>query len=293
MINSMTGYGCSEGSFNDTNYSVEIKTVNNRYLKTKIKLPDSAAFLEEDIDKLLQQKIARGTVSMDLRIRNSAADPLFDINKAVLRSYMDKLLDIRKTTADCSIDVSSLLNLPGVIVPIIPQKEEAEQIRKNVLGVVGQAVEKLKQMRATEGSSLGEDLAKNCSAIKNALGKIESSADECLLAYQKKLKKRVDFLLSDSKVEADEATIAREVAVFAERSDIAEEITRLRSHLDRFIESCSSNEPAGRKLDFITQEMLREANTIASKVSNTSVTNLVVDIKCLIDRIKEQIQNIE
>ncbi len=294
MINSMTGYGEAQGEINSVIYTVEIRTVNNRYLKTNVKLPESVAFLEEDIDKLLRKNLSRGTVSYVLQLKNISANALYDIDESGLRAYIEKLSRVG-SSADikCTIDIGSLLVLPGIIQPISPDEKAAEQIKEVVLSITQKAIDQLKQMRAAEGAALAADLDGHCKAIKQGLEQICSRNVAVLQEYQKKLKKRVDELLAEAKLKLDEEMLAREVAIFADRSDISEEIARLGSHLQQFTESCQANTAAGRRLDFISQEMLREANTIASKASDTEVVRCVIDIKCRIDRIKVQVQNIE
>ena len=294
MINSMTGYGEAAGEINGVTYTVEIRTVNNRYLKTSTRLPDSVAFLEEDIDKLLRRNLSRGTVNYVLRLKNVSVNVLFDIDEAALQAYMEKLGRVA-SSADikCPIDIGGLLAIPGVLEPILPDEEEAEQVKRVALSVTQEAVEKLKRMRADEGATLAADLDSHCEAIKEDLKQIRARSGVVLQQYEKKLKRRVDELLAEAKLRLDEETLAREVAVFADRSDVSEEITRLASHLEQFAESCQANTQAGRKLEFISQEMLREANTIASKSCDSEIIHWVVDIKCWIERIKEQVQNVE
>jgi len=294
MINSMTGYGESQGELNDVTYTVEIKSINNRYFKTNVRLPETAAFLEEDIGKLLRKNLSRGTVTYVLRPKGVSANVLFDIDEKALQVYMEKLGRV-VSLADikCPINIGGLLELPGIVQPILPDEETAEEIKKMVLSITQEAIDQLKQMRAAEGAALAADLDSYCDAIKQDLERIRARTEIVLEEYQRKLKRRVDELLADAKLKLDEETLAREVAVFADRSDISEEIARLDSHLEQFAEGCRTNAQAGRRLDFISQEMLREANTIASKASDSEITRCVVDIKCQIDRIKEQVQNIE
>lgn len=295
MIKSMTGYGDAQGQLNGVTYIVEVKTVNNRYFKTRIKLPDSVAFLEEEIEKLLQQGLSRGTINYTLRLKDISAAVLFDIDEAALRSYVERLSKIAASVdVQAPIDIGGLLSLPGIIQPVLPDEKHAGQIKQVVLEVSQKAIDHLKQMRATEGAALVADLETNCQAMKESLEHIRSRSQTVLLEYHEKLKKRVESLLAKGEVNLDETTIAREVAVFAERSDISEEVSRLDSHLQQFAECCNANaQSAGRRLDFISQEMLREANTIASKASDAEIAHCVVDLKCHIDRIKEQVQNIE
>ena len=294
MINSMTGYGCAEGVIDSIVYAVEVKSVNNRYFKSRVKLPDAVAFLEDEIDKLLRGSLSRGTVNYTLTLKNISADVLFDIDEAGLKSYMSKLKAIADSAGiDCPMDLGSLLSLPGIIQPKMPDEKQAQRIKEKVLDISKQAIDQLQQMRAAEGAALAADLEVHCEAMYKGIEQINSKSADVVIQYRDKLKKRVEELLAAAKLTLDEETLAKEAAIYAEKSDISEEISRLRSHLQQFIESCKADGQAGRKLDFITQEMLREANTIASKASDTEIIHWVVDIKCRIDRIKEQVQNVE
>ena len=294
MINSMTGYGEAQGESDGISYAVTIKTVNNRYLKTAVKLPELAAFLEEDIEKLLRKNLSRGTVNYVLRLKEAPADVLFDIDEAALQAVVERLNRAGASAgADGTIDLGNLLNLPGMIRPAAPDAEQARQITEVILRISQEALEQLKQMRAVEGGYLEADLKKRCKIIEQDLEQIRARSAVVLQRYAEKLRKRIDELLAHAELKLDEESLVREVAVFADRSDISEEIARLDSHLQQFAQCCQGNDQAGRRLDFISQEMLREANTIASKASDTEIIRFVVDIKCQIDRIKEQVQNVE
>ncbi len=289
----MTGFGDGHGQLNSVTYAVEIRAVNSRYFKAKIKLPESLAFLEEDIEKALRENLSRGMVNYVLRLKDVPADALFEINEKALRVYIERLSRLGGCgDTKCQIDIGSLLGLAGIVTPALPNEQTAEQIKKVVLKITKQAIEKVQQMRQAEGTALAADLEERCEAIRKTIKQIRARSEIVIEEYQKKLRKRVDGLLAEAKLKLDEETLAREVAVFAERSDISEEIARLGSHLQQFAQSCQADEQAGRKLDFISQEMLREANTIASKACDTEIVNCVVEIKCQIDRIKEQVQNI-
>ncbi len=290
----MTGYGYAEGEFDGIVYSVELKAVNNRYLKYRVKLPDNVAFLETPIESLLKEKLYRGTVNCTVAYKNAPATALFDLDEGSLKSYVEKLNAISASLNNCGqVDIASLLSLPGIVVPAVPDNEKKEGLREFITAITLKAIEELVNMRQVEGQSLVNDLEENCGIISADLERITKRVDIVLQQYHDKLQKRVDFLLDNVKLELDEPTLAREVAVFAERSDISEELSRLASHLQQFSESCEKEGQAGRRLDFITQEMLREANTIASKACDSEISLLVVDIKCRIDRIKEQVQNVE
>jgi uncharacterized protein (TIGR00255 family) len=294
MINSMTGYGEAQGEVDGISYAVEIKTVNNRYFKTIIKLPELASFLEEDVDKLLRKNISRGTINYTLRLKDVSAGALFEIDEYALKAVVEKLSRAGSSSGiNGAIDIGNLLSLPGIIQPALPDEKRAEQIKKLVLDISQKALNKLKHMRAIEGGYLEVDIKKCCTIIAEDLERIRGRSDIIIQEYAEKLKKRVNELLAHAELKIDEEILAREVAIFADRSDISEEVARLDSHMQQFAQCCNGNDQVGRRLDFISQEMLREANTIASKASDTDTTRYVVDIKCQIDRIKEQVQNIE
>jgi len=294
MIYSMTGYGEAQGEAGGVSYAIEVKTVNNRYFKTIIKLPEPATFMEEDIDRLLRKNISRGTVNYVLRLKDASSSAMFDIDEAGLQVVVEKLSRAGSSSGiNGTIDISNLLTLPGIIQPALPDVKKAEKIKKIVLEISQKALDKLRQMRATEGGCLEADVKKCCAVIEEELKQIRGRSSIVLREYAEKLKKRVNELLAHAEIKIDEGILAREVAVFAERSDISEEVSRLDSHLQQFEQCFNGIEQVGRRLDFISQEMLREANTIASKAADTETTRYVVNIKCQIDRIKEQVQNIE
>lgn len=303
MISSMTGYGSAAGQFDGVVYLAEIKTVNSRYFKARIKVPEPVVFLEEDIESVLRQQLSRGMVNYILHIKNVSSDVFFDIDEKALQNYVERLGKIAsKAKVSCSIDIGNLLSLPEVFVPLVPDEAKAGRVREAVLKLTREALVLLKQMRAAEGEALALDLERHCEQILDKLEIIRERGKSFLAEYASCLKKRTEELLAAGEVQLDEQTVAREVAIFAERSDISEEIARLESHIEQFRGSSRSAgagnkdggaNQVGRRLDFISQEMLREANTIASKACNAEITHLVVDIKCLIDRIKEQVQNVE
>ena len=294
MLNSMTGYGEATREFDGVSYAVEIKAVNNRYLKTIIKLPEGTAFLEDEIDKELRRQLSRGTINYVLRLKAVSDSPLFEIDEAALRSVVMKLGEVSASVGvQGSIDLASLLELPGIVQPVVPDEEQCARIKAFVLQLTGEALSKVKRMREAEGVFLETDLKKHCDAIREELETVRRCSGSVTHDYAKKLRKRVDELLAEAKLKLDEETLAREVAILADRSDISEEITRLDAHLQQFAQICRTDGQAGRRLDFLSQEMLREANTVASKAGDAEIARAVVDIKCLIERLKEQIQNVE
>jgi len=294
MINSMTGYGSAEGRLSGVTYAVEVSTVNNRYFKATLRLPETLGFLEGDIEKQLRQEVSRGTANYVLRQKGAPAEALFEINEKALATLMKRLGRISPARGmERELDLGGLLALPGILSPAVPSAAAAGRIRRKVLAITRQAVKGLKAMRSAEGAALAADLEQHCRAIKSNLERIRLNSAAGPRQYAEKLKKRVDELLAAAKLKLNDETVAREVAVFADRADISEEVARLDSHLVQFTKALRGNQQAGRKLDFICQEMLREANTIGSKASDADIVHLVVDIKCRIDRIKEQVQNVE
>jgi uncharacterized protein (TIGR00255 family) len=294
MLNSMTGFARICREIDGISYAVEIKTVNNRYFKPNIRLPEPAAFLDSEIEKFLRENIYRGVVNYLLRYKNISGEPMYEIDTAAMESYAAKLNSINQPNnkAEYRINLADLLLLPGVIRPQEPENEKAEQLRKAVFQVTAQAVEQLKQMRSHEGEALFKDVSQQCDQIRSLLDGIESRKKIVVNEYRDRLAARVKELLNSVRLELDSDLVAREVALFADRSDIGEEVIRLVSHLEQFVASCREERP-GRKLDFISQEMLREANTIASKASDAKICLDVVQIKSCIERIKEQVQNVE
>jgi len=294
MLNSMTGYGEADGVLDGVSYAVEIKAVNNRYLKTIIKLPDTCTFLEDGIDKELRRSLSRGTINCVLRFKSISANVLFEIDEPALRSIVARLNEVSSSVGvKGQIDLAGLLALPGIVRPVMPDEETSAKVRELVLRLTREAVDKLKRMREAEGKFLEADLMGHCDAMAKELEVIVQRSSSVVTEYAKRLRKRVDELLAEAKLKLDEETLAREVAILADRSDISEEITRLDAHLQQFRQICRMDGQAGRRLDFLSQEMLREANTVASKAGDAQIARSVVDVKCLIERIKEQIQNVE
>jgi uncharacterized protein (TIGR00255 family) len=294
MLNSMTGYGEAAGELEGVCYAVEIKAVNNRYLKTIVKLPEGTTFLEDAIDKELRRQLARGTINYVLRLKGVSASAMFEIDERSLRSIVARLKDVSSSVGLAgAIDLAGLLNLPGIVQPAQPDDQASERMRQLVLKLTREAIEKLRRMREAEGGFLETDLRKNCDAIEEELESIRPRSALVVQEYARRLRKRVDELLAEAKLNLDEQTLAREVAIMADRSDISEEISRLDAHLQQFRQICQTDGQAGRRLDFLSQEMLREANTVASKSADPQIARSVVEVKCLIERLKEQIQNVE
>lgn len=292
MILSMTGYGDAQHMEDGVGYTLEIRSLNNRYLKPSIKLPEHLQFLEAEVDKLLRTRLVRGSLNYTLRVRDTSSQAAYEINVAALQSYLNQLNSVH-STGPVSVDLATVLALPGVCQP--PEMDEAQRDRqwKIVFSLTNDALDKLISMRAEEGRALREDLLNHTAAIRRELAVIAERSPVVVAEYLKRLTQRVNELVGQAKLQLAEQDLAKEVALFAERSDVSEEIARLKSHLDQFDKLCDSKQHAGRKLDFLAQEMLREANTIGSKSNDNEIARHIVEIKAAIDRLKEQVQNVE
>lgn len=294
MISSMTGFGQACAEVDGVVYTVEVRSVNNRYFKASLRLPDIAAFLEGEIEKKTREHIQRGTLNYSLRMKNISGQALFDVDENTLNKYVSRLRDLLpEEEKRCTVDLAAMLSLPGIVQPVIPDAEHIEIMKRTILKLTDEALGQLKKTRLEDGKALVEDLLSNCRKISGDLETIQQRKDAVVREYHDKLKKRVDELLSQGQLRIDSDLLAREVAIYADRSDINEEIMRLDSHVKQFELCCKQGEAVGRRLDFITQEMLREANTIGSKALDATIAHCVIDIKCAIDRIKEQVQNAE
>jgi uncharacterized protein (TIGR00255 family) len=294
MIVSMTGFGDATAERDGTHYSVEIRSLNNRFFKAAIKLPDNVSGLEPELEAMLREQLGRGSITFILKMRSESAEAAYLINTQAINAYIEQLQKIKSADGGkLNIDLGALLALPGVCQEPRDETDEIERHGPMVRELAVKAILKLNSMRGREGEALFKDLMKHAAVISTALSEIATRAPFVIEDYHKRLAQRVNMLISKAELQVNQADLLKEVAVFAERADISEEIQRLTSHLDAFEQSCRTGEHAGRKLDFITQEMLREANTIASKANDAQIARHIVDIKGAIDRLKEQVQNVE
>jgi uncharacterized protein (TIGR00255 family) len=300
MLISMTGFGSATAEDHGIACSVEIRSVNNRFYKAVIKLPDKLASLEPEIDRVMREALIRGSIVLSIAVKDRNPTSSVTINDAVLRTYLEKIQALLGSggAAAVQLDVAHLLSLPGVVEAGEDSVEYVQTHEELVLRLVKEAIGKLNDMRKREGAALWADLQRHVEIIRTSLAKIAEQAPQVAKNYHERLRARVNQMVADAKLSLSDHDLLKEVALFADRADISEEIARLGGHLDQFISVCQKTEgPAGagdgRKLDFIAQEMLREANTIASKANDTAIARLTVDIKSSIDRIKEQVQNAE
>lgn len=292
MIRSMTGFGRADAEDNDHSFTIEIKSVNHRYLDLSVKMPRSLIALEDRIRKVVSSKINRGKVDIFVTQNNSKKhEELATFNEVLADSYINCLNNIKKRyKISDGISLSLISKFPDVISnqQTAPDVEILWDVIKNSLTT---ALNELVKMREIEGIKLCEDVIKRCDNINNGVDKIKLRAPHLVFEYKLKLDRRLKEILNTSVV--DENRLAMEIAIFTDKSNIDEEIVRLYSHLSQITNTLKLDEPVGRKLDFIIQELNREANTISSKANDLELINLVLNIKNEIEKIREQVQNIE
>ena len=285
QMKSMTGYGRAREASNEREIVVELRAVNHRYLDVNVKAPRGYGFLEEAIKKLAASKISRGKVDVYISVTDLAAqETTITLNHELAQSYFDAL------HLHDDISVMSIAKMPDVLVS---QRVEvdADALTASVSEVFNEAVKQFDEMRQIEGEKLADDIRNRMNTIKEVVEQVEIRSPERVTAYREKLEKRMNEILADSTV--DEQRILTEAAIFADKTAVDEETVRLRSHLDQLDNMLKDSNPVGRKLDFLVQEMNREANTIGSKANDSILANYVIALKAEIEKIREQIQNIE
>ncbi len=294
MLRSMTGFGRAESKDEKTVLTVEIRSVNNRFLKVSTKLPDSLLAYREQWEKILKNRLSRGSVFMDIEYRLLQEPPGFQVNLETLKGYYGSLKELREELGpEGDVPLASLFSLPGICERVRVEENDLAELVPVFEKLVNSALDELIGMRVQEGGALEEDIVSSKERITRMLDVLEKRAPEVVSGYRDRLRKRVSNLLQGVDVELSDGELAREVAFFAERADIAEEITRLGSHISQLEEAIREDAPSGRKQEFIIQEMFREANTMGSKVSDGDMLRIVIDIKMEVEKIKEQVFNVE
>ncbi|OHB40564.1 MAG: YicC family protein [Planctomycetes bacterium RIFCSPLOWO2_12_FULL_39_13] len=294
MLKSMTGFGAAEYKDDERNMRVELRSVNNRFLKIESRLPDILQPFESDIERPIKEKIARGTILLNVNYQSLRHEPEYMLDSNRLKEYYHLLNGIKKEIGSREkISVNSLMLLPGVLQKGKNSQEDKDILLSRCIPLVNEALGKMLEMRAVEGKHLAKDIEQRKEFIISALNKIEAMAPLVVQEYSKRLRSRVESLLSGTGVELTDSNLCREIAIFADRCDITEEISRLKSHLHQLQETINTNESVGRKLDFIVQEMFRETNTMCSKANESVMLKDLVDVKTEIEKIREQIFNIE
>lgn len=287
----MTGYGKANLSKQEREYQVEIKSVNHRYLDISVKMPRVLSYLEEAVKKEISSQVKRGKIDVFITFENNSTEGKeIKINTEIAKIYIDELKRLAKQEDIlANIEVTEISKFPDVLS--IQNKQEDETIKSELLETVSQATESLVQMRATEGSKIAEDLSVRIKAIQEKVEEISSLSTGLIEEYVVKLESRIKEIARNQ--EMDEARLAQEVVIYADKCSVEEEITRLKSHILQLEKLFHTEESIGKKLDFIIQEMNRETNTIGSKANHLGITNDVIDVKTELENIREQIQNIE
>jgi uncharacterized protein (TIGR00255 family) len=259
-----------------------------------VRASDGFASLEPRVDDLIRRFVRRGTVQVDLRVIRDASPDNFKLNEVVLSSYQNQLHAIyERLQLDEKVRLENLLLLPGVVDECLSSSVDADAEWPTIKEALVKALENLTRMRSEEGQAMASDLQANCRTIATELEQVEKRAPLVVEHYRNRITDRLNRLLAEYDVEVEASDVVREIGLFAERSDISEEIVRLRSHLEQFQSIMQVPEGGGRKLDFVTQEMFREANTIGSKANDAEIGHHVIEIKAAVERIREMIQNIE
>jgi uncharacterized protein (TIGR00255 family) len=294
MLLSMTGFGESHCQENGLAVSVEVRTINSRYFKLSVRASEGYASLEPHIEEAVRRAVHRGTIQVSLRVDRLRTAEDYRLNIDVLERYRDQLENIkRQWNLEEDISLQSLLPLPGVVNEDSLILHDVEADWPVIGGALESALQHLAAVRGKEGRTMAADLAENCKSVMASLRQIESRSPQSVDDYRNRLHEKVQKILEKHSVSLEPSDLIKEVSLFADRSDISEEIVRLRSHAEQFLSTMDLPESSGRKLEFLIQEMVREANTIGSKANDVEIARHVIEIKTAIERIREMIQNIE
>ena len=292
MIRSMTGYGSAKGQAGDLQISVEVKSVNNRYLDASVRMPRSFLFAEDAVKSAIGRHISRGKVDMFINVDSSAADDMsVKVNEALLKGYIDAInLISGKFGLENDLTAVSAGRFPDILS--VEKKDlDAEEISAGLVFVAEEALRDFDAMREREGEKLCTDVLSKLETISSLVAVVEEESPRTVEAYRNRLREKISEVLSSAGV--DENRILAEAAIYADRVAVDEETVRLRSHMSQLRSMLAGGSPIGRKIDFLIQEFNREANTIGSKCQNSDIAHVVVELKSEIEKIREQIQNIE
>jgi uncharacterized protein (TIGR00255 family) len=288
----MTGFG--EARLQDSRWSVvvEVRTVNNRHFKLSARISESYAMIEPALEQLVREKVRRGTVQLSLRIDRPRRPEDYRVNLVALSSYRDQLKGLRGFD-ETLLALGQLLTLPGVVEDYRSTDRAPDEDWPELAKVVDRALSKLQSARATEGQAMAGELIALGRGVSDQLSLIAERGPQVALNHHKRLAERVSALLIGQGVTVEPKDLIREVAILVDRSDISEEIVRLRAHLAQFFATIDLAESAGRKLEFVSQEMGREINTIGSKAGDVAISQAVIEVKALLEKIRELVQNVE
>ena len=293
-LRSMTGYGRADGTNHAASIYVEVRSVNGRGFRLRAKLPPLLTCLQPRLDKLIRSVCSRGNIELYLSYDPLGRGGAGTFDTAALNFYRSQLEDIkRELDVPGEITIQLLASLPGALQTNELSEQELEDLWALVEKVTGEALDKLDQMRVAEGEALKADLDALCSEVRHLLTRVREMIPKAREEYIVRMHKRINDILSTNGVEVQPGDLTREIAIFTERSDISEELARLESHLEQFDTTIETGGDVGRRLEFITQEMHREANTMGGKVNDVQLSRLAIDVKAVVDRLKEQVPNAE
>lgn len=292
MIRSMTGYGSAKGASDKLEITVELRSVNNRYLDCTVRIPRVYTCLEDAIKARVQKGISRGKVDVYITIDSANADnTVVAVNESVADSYMAALRAIaERYSIEPDVTAMSLARMQDVLT-VTRAETDMEKLGADIDGILSRAIEDFNSMRAKEGERLYADISSRADEVERLVGLAEERSPQTVREYRERLEARLREVLENNTI--DETRLVTEAAIFADKTAVAEETVRLRSHIGQLRELIASCEPVGRKLDFLVQEFNREANTIGSKGNDLQMARIVVDLKSAIEKIREQIQNVE
>lgn len=294
MLLSMTGHGEAHRHQTGMAIAVEVRTVNNRHFKLSVRCSEGYAALEPQVEAVVREHVRRGTVQVNLRVDRELTSDDYRLNESVLLGYMKQLdVILQQHGLGEQVRFDSILALPGVVNELGATFDAAESHWTLIEPVLSEALTNLARMRSEEGKAMAADLNSNLQIITRELAEIEVRAPLVIDGYRGRIQERLAKLMAEFGVTIGPADVAREVGLFAERTDISEEIVRLKSHLEQFDKVMHKEESPGRKLDFLTQEMFRETNTIGSKANDAEIARHVIEVKSIIERIREMVQNVE
>ncbi|QDU57859.1 YicC/YloC family endoribonuclease [Aeoliella mucimassa] len=290
----MTGFGEAHNRFDTLSVAVELRTINSRHYKLSLRANEGYGALEPQIDALVRKRVRRGTVQLNLHVQRATKADDYRINSEVLIGYLNQAkLVAQATGASDKIAIGELLTLPGVIDDRRAPEQNSQEDWPHIEPTLREALAALTKMREAEGRALAADLQENCQIIGEQAAAIERRAPDVSVGYRERLTERVNRSLSELNVTVEPADLLRELSLFVDKSDISEELVRLKSHLVQFDATINAQDSSGRKLEFISQEMGREINTIGSKANDTEISQHVVEMKAALERIREQVQNVE
>jgi uncharacterized protein (TIGR00255 family) len=294
LLLSMTGFGEAQRKNATMAVSVEVRTINSRYFKLTVRSGEGYSMLEPLVEGQVREHIKRGTVQVSLRIDRARSSDDYRLDTAVLSGYRNQLDKLyRDWHVSQPVGVENLLALPGVVQQNGASSFDVERDWPLVRETLEEAMRQMTKMRADEGRAMAADLAANCATVAGELDAIDARAPLVREAYRERLTDRISKSMEEFKITLQPGDLIRELSIYAERSDISEEVVRLRSHLEQFGATLELDESSGRKLEFLTQEMFRETNTIGSKANDVQISRHVIEIKAAIERIREMIQNVE